>query len=471
MAHIESRDQRATAFGVLHAALRAVDPVQAVQRYVQRSGAALRIGQQSYDLTKIEHIYVVGTGKAGATMASAIEDILGDRLTAGWVNTKYGHRLTPSPPAPLPTLGEGERPPLDIGRQVGGEGRLIVHEAGHPVPDENGVAGTQRIMALLEQAGPNDLVIALISGGGSALMLAPAEGLALHDKQTVTKLMLACGATINELNCVRKHLSAIKGGQLARLAQPAQVATLILSDVVGNPLDVIASGPTVPDSTTFADAWAILDGYGLIEQLPTPVRLRLQKGRAGEIADTPKAGDPLFANVANVIIGSNDLAAEAAVTAARAAGLNALLLSTYVEGEAREVARVLAGILREINASGHPLARPCCVVVGGETTVTLRGHGMGGRNQELALAAALRIAGLPDVVVVACGTDGSDGPTDAAGAIADGQTLARARALGLDAAAYLANNDSYHYFQALGDLLITGPTGTNVNDLTLLFAF
>jgi hydroxypyruvate reductase len=346
-----------------------------------------------------------------------------------------------------------------------------VHEAGHPVPDENGVQGTQEIMRLLERAGERDLVICLISGGGSALMLAPAPGLTLQDKQNVTKLMLACGATINELNCVRKHLSAIKGGQLARLASPAQAATLILSDVVGNPLDVIASGPTVPDTTTFADAWALLEGYGLTDKLPAAVRERLEQGKAGAIADTPKADDPIFANVHNIIIGSNDLAAQAAVERAQQLGMHALMLSTYVEGEAREVARVYSGIVREIAASGQPLPRPACIVAGGETTVTLRGKGLGGRNQELALAAALKIAGLDNVAIVACGTDGTDGPTDAAGAIADGETVARARSLGLDPAVFLANNDSYHFFQPLGDLLLTGPTGTNVNDLTLLFAF
>ena len=445
-------DNRSLALDVLHAALRAVDPAEAVRRYVKLMQDTLHIGKQRYDLARIEHIYVIGTGKAGATMASATESILGDRLTAGWVNTKYGHRLAASP-----ALRAGAR--------------LVVHEAGHPLPDQNGVDGTRSIIKLIERAGPNDLVMCLISGGGSALMLAPAPGLTLEDKQAVTRLMLACGATINELNCVRKHLSAIKGGQLARLAHPAQVATLILSDVVGNPLDVIASGPTVPDSTTFADAWALLAGYGLIEKLPPAVRARLEQGKSGAIAETPKAGDPIFANVYNVIIGSNDLAARAAVERAQELGMNALMLSTYIEGEAREVARVFSGIVREIAASGQPLPRPACIVTGGETTVTLRGKGLGGRNQELALAAAVKIAGLDNVTIVACGTDGSDGPTDAAGAIADETTLERARALGLDPVVYLANNDSYHFFQPLGDLLLTGPTGTNVNDLTLLFAF
>lgn len=440
---------RERALDILSAALRAVDPAEALRRHVTRQPNSLRIGAVAYDLAATDHIYVVGCGKAGASMALAAEELLGDRLTGGWVNTKYGHRAA----AAAPTR------------------RITVHEAGHPVPDENGVTGSRQIATLLEGASERDLVLCLISGGGSALMPLPAAGLTLDDKQTVTRLMLACGATIGELNCVRKHLSAIKGGQLARLARPAQVATLILSDVVGNPLDVIASGPTVPDPTTFADALAILAGYDLIEQVPAPVRRRLEAGRAGDLPDTPKPGDAIFTGVNNVIIGSNDLAAQAAVSRARELGFNAMLLSTYVEGEAREVGRALAGIVREMATSGHPIARPACIVVGGETTVTLRGDGMGGRNQELALAAAMKIAGLPDVAVVACGSDGTDGPTDAAGAIADGQTLPRAQALGLDAADYLARNDSYHFFAPLDGLLMTGPTGTNVNDLTLLFAF
>ncbi len=258
---------------------------------------------------------------------------------------------------------------------------------------------------------------------------------------------------------------------MARLPAPAQVATLVLSDVVGNPLDVIASGPTVPDPTTFADVKALIDGYGLWDKLPAAARARLDDGLTGRVAETPKRDDPIFERVYNTVIGSNDLAARAAVQRARELGLQALLLSTYIEGEAREVGRVCAGIVRELAASGNPLARPACIVAGGETTVTLRGNGRGGRNQELALSAAMRIAGLSDVVILTCGTDGNDGPTDAAGAFVDGTTIARGGQAGLDAAAYLANNDSYRFFEALGDLLITGPTGTNVNDLTLLLAF
>lgn len=444
-----TEEQRATARDILDAALRAVDPAEAVRRHVQRADSELRVGPRRYDLGRIDHVYVVGAGKASPAMAAAMSGILGGRITAGWVNTKYGHIQTGS----------------------GTAAAIRLHEAGHPLPDQNSVSGTQEIMRLAAQAGERDLVICLISGGGSALMAAPAAGLTLEDKQAVTRLMLACGATINELNCVRKHLSAVKGGQLARLAQPAQVVTLILSDVVGNPLDVIASGPTVADSSTFAEACAILTRFGLWEKLPEPVRRRLEDGVAGNIPETPKEGDAALAQVLNVVVGSNDLAAAAAVARAEELGLHALLLSTYIEGEAREVGKVAAGVLREMAGSGHPVARPGLLVLGGETTVSLHGKGKGGRNQELALAAAPKLAGLANVLLVACGTDGTDGPTAAAGALADGQTMARARAAGLDAYAYLADNDSYHFFERLGDLLITGPTGTNVNDLTLLFAF
>jgi hydroxypyruvate reductase len=293
----------------------------------------------------------------------------------------------------------------------------------------------------------------------------------LADIQATTGLLLRSGATIVELNAVRKHLSQIKGGGLARLAGQASVASLILSDVVGDPLDVIASGPTVPDPTTFADAWAVLERYALVERVPVAVRECLQAGRDGGIPDTPKPQARLFERVHNVIVGSNRLAAEGAVAAARARELNALLLSTFVEGEARQVAQVAAALAKELVHHDRPLSRPACLVWGGETTVKVRGEGLGGRNQELALAAAMAMEGLPNVVLVALGTDGTDGPTDAAGAVATGETIARGRALGLDPGTYLANNDSYHFFDLVGDLIRIGPTGTNVNDLLFIFAF
>ena len=433
---------------VQRAALAAVEPGAAVRRQVQRQGERLVVGGQTYDLAAVERIWVVGGGKAAAAMVAALYGILGERLTGGLVVTKYGY----------------VDPRLEAGP-------VEIVEAGHPVPDEVGVRATRRMADLLAGSTGRDLVLAVISGGGSALLTLPATGLLLADLQRTTNLLLRSGATIVDLNAVRKHLSQIKGGGMARLAGQSPVAALILSDVVGDPLDAIASGPLSPDSTTFADAWAVLQRYGLVERVPQAVRERLQAGREGRLSDTPKPGAALFRRVHTVIVGSNRLAAEAAVEASRAWGLNALLLSTFVEGEARQVARVAGALARELAGYDRPVRRPACLIWGGETTVTVRGEGKGGRNQELALAAALAMEGVPGVILVALGTDGTDGPTDAAGAVATGGTVIRARSLGLDPAAHLEDNDAYPFFDALDDLIRTGPTGTNVNDLLFLFAF
>ncbi len=441
----KTQDQRETALTMARAALAAVDPAAAVRRHVHRDGNRLVVDGRVYDLTQFERVLVVGAGKASAPMAQALADVLGERLAGGWVNVKYGYDL-----------------------QVPG---LTIHPAGHPVPDAASVEGTREIGRLLETAGERDLVLCAISGGGSALMTLPAPGLSLADFQAMTGALLRSGATINELNALRKHLDTVKGGGLARLAAPASLVALLLSDVVGNPLDVIASGPTVPDTTTFEEACAVVDRYGLWDALPPAMTQRLRAGRAGELPDTPKAGDPLFERVQTVVVGSLAQAADAALTEARALGFHTLLLSTYVEGEAREVGRVAAAIARELAREGRPLPRPACVVLGGETTVTVRGQGKGGRNQELALAALPALAGLDNVLLLTVATDGSDGPTDAAGAFADGASLSRAQALGLDPLAYLANNDAYTFFERLGDLLVTGPTRTNVNDLAFILAF
>ncbi|MHB0868895.1 MAG: glycerate kinase type-2 family protein [Chloroflexota bacterium] len=437
--------ERRAALEVLSAALDAADPGKAVKRFLQLQGDTLQVAGRSYDLRGYDRVLVVGAGKAGSSMASAVEEVLGDRVAGGIVNVKYGH--------------------------VAPTRRVKIHEAGHPMPDEQGLAGTQEMVALLEGAGPRDLVISVISGGGSALMDLPVEGITLDHMKSLTDAMLRSGATINEINTIRKHLSQVKGGGLARIASPARVVSLILSDVVGNPLDFIASGPTVPDSTSFQDAWRVLEQYGLTDAMPEPIAARLRAGVRGEIPDTLKEGDPVFERVQNVVVASNELAAEAAAEKARELGFNTLLLSTFVEGEAREVAKVYAAIAREMLAYGRPLARPACVIAGGETTVTVRGKGKGGRNQEMALSAAIKIAGLEDVMIVPAATDGTDGPTDATGAIADGTTVARAQAAGIDAAEYLANNDAYHFFEKLGDLIKTGPTNTNVNDLTFVYLF
>jgi hydroxypyruvate reductase len=432
---------------ILAAALAAVEPAEAVRRHVRLEHDVLVVDGQRCELSQYRRLVVVGAGKASAPMAAGIEDLLGNRLPVeGVVSVRYGHAV--------PTR------------------HVRIREAGHPVPDAAGVSATGEIVAALDGATEEDLVVCLISGGGSALMTMPVEGVSLADLQRTTDALLRCGATINEINVVRKHLDAIKGGGLARLAAPARLLTLILSDVVGNPLDAIASGPTVPDTSTFADAAGVLDRYGLWSGVAEGVVTRIRAGVAGEVADTPRAGDPLFENTHTVVVGSNLQACEAAAAAARDLGMQAMVLTTFVEGEAREVGRVLAGVLREIDASGHPLGRPCCVVAGGETTVTVRGQGRGGRNQELALAAATPLRGVDGVLLASVGTDGSDGPTDAAGAWVDGWTLARAAARNLDAGAALAHNDSYTFFEALGGshLIRTGPTQTNVNDLYVLLA-
>lgn len=427
---------------ILAAALAAVDPYAAVQAQMQRRGDRLTVAGKTYDLAAYRHVYLLGAGKAGAPMAQAVEAVLGDRLTAGLAVVKLGHG--------------------------GPTEKVEIVEAGHPVPDAASVVAGARILDLARRATAEDLVIAVISGGGSALLEAPA-GLTLADLQATTAALLASGAAIDEVNCLRKHLSAIKGGQLARAVQPATLVALVLSDVVGSPLDVIASGPTVPDQSTWSEAWAVVERYGLAQRLPAAVTSRLQAGLAGALPDTPKPADPLFANVQTAIVGDNRVAALAACRQAAALGYNAQLLTTFLEGEAAEVAKFAVALGREVQASSHPVAAPACLILGGETTVTLGPQpGHGGRNQELALAAALALAGGAGITVAALATDGTDGPTDSAGAIVDGGTVARGRASGLDAAAALRGHDAYPYLAAVGDLLLSGPTQTNVNDLVVV---
>ena len=409
---------------IFRAALKAADPAEAVRRHFTAPRA-------SY-----ERIFVVGAGKAATPMAQAVERILGKRIAGGLINIKHGH--------------------------AGKLRRIEQNECGHPIPDEAGVRGAQRIAAIARDATARDLVLCLISGGGSALMPLPAPPLTLAEKQETTNLLLACGATIHEINAVRKHISAIKGGQLAELASPAKVVSLILSDVIGDNLDVIGSGPTSPDASTFDTARGVFEKYGIWSKVPEPVRRRIESGTRGEVAETPKS----LHNATNRIIGSNLLALDAAASKAGELGFKPLILSSTIDGEPRDIAALHAAIAREIRQSGRPLKPPACIISGGETTVTLRGNGKGGRNQEFALAGAVGIAGLKDVLIFSAGTDGTDGPTDAAGAQADGQTFHR----GEHALRHLADNDSYNFFEPLGDLVMTGPTGTNVMDIHLILA-
>jgi hydroxypyruvate reductase len=375
-------------------------------------------------------------------MAQAIEKIFGDRITQGVILTKYGHIL-----------------PLE---------RTEIIEAGHPIPDQRGFEGAKKIQSILKESGPRDLVIFLLSGGGSALSPLPAEGIMLEEKQQVTQLLLDCGADIKEINTIRKHISQIKGGWLARWAYPSTIIGFILSDVVGDQLDVIGSGPTVPDISTFNEAWDILEKYGLIKKVARSIQKHLLSGKEGKVEETPKPGDAAFEKVLNILVGSNILALRAAGNEASSYGLNTLILSSSIVGDTREAARFHLAIAKEVMSSGNPLPRPACIISGGETTVTVKGNGLGGRNQEFALAGALEMNGLEKVVLLSGGTDGTDGPTDASGAVADYTTVSRARSMGLDPKAYLENNDAYPFFQRLGDLLITGPTHTNVMDVRIL---
>jgi len=436
------QEMRQDARAIFMAGVDAVAPEAAVRNHCRRDGQRLQVGSRSYDLARYAKIWIIGTGKAAAAMAHALEDMLDDRVAGGLVTVKYGHL------APLHTV------------------RAI--EAGHPLPDDNGCRGAREILALAEKAEAQDLVLCLISGGGSALLPLPAEGLTLADKQAASQILLSCGASIHEMNTIRKHLSAIKGGRLAAAVHPAALCTLVLSDVVGDDLDVIASGPTVPDPTTFEDALAIVDRYHIAGQLPEPVVRHLKRGAAADIGESPKPGAECFAQTHHRIVGGNRQCLQAAHREALQRGYHSLVLSALMEGETRDVARVHAAIGREVLASGHPIPPPACLISGGETTVTLRGRGRGGRNQEFALAAALDIEGARDVVVLSGGTDGTDGPTDAAGAVADGRTADRARARGMDPRRHLEDNDAYPLFDRLGDLLRTGPTNTNVMDLRLV---
>jgi len=427
---------------IFQAALSAVDPVGAILRHVKQDNEYIQIGEHRFNFYDYDRILVVGAGKAGAPMAKALEDLLGDRVADGVIVVKEGHGL-----------------PLK---------HVRIHEAGHPVPDERGIRGAEDILSLVNEAGDRDLVLCVISGGGSALLVAPAEGVTLADKQEVTRLLLACGADIHEINTVRKHLSRAKGGGLARYAYPATVVSLILSDVVGDDLNVIASGPAVPDTSSFGDAREVFSKYDIWHKLPESVQTRIQQGLAGDIEDTPKAGDDVFRKCYSELVGTNIQALIAASQEARQQGYQSLILSSTVEGEAREVVKMFAAFAKEIRNSANPVPAPACILCGGETTVTIQGSGKGGRNQEFALASAMIIDGMENIVVLSGGTDGTDGPTDAAGAIADGRTMSRARVQNLDPLDFLQRNDAYHFFQALDDLIITGPTRTNVSDVYMI---
>jgi glycerate 2-kinase len=411
---------RKHALQIFRAALQASDPYAAVLRHLTFDGRTLIAGRRRYRMADFDRIQIIGAGKASAAMARAVEHLLGRRIKGGIVNVPDG------------TASKLRR--------------IELNPAGHPIPDERGVQGAQRILEIARDAGPRDLLICVISGGASALMPAPSPPLTLAAKQEITRKLLNAGATIHELNTVRKHLSLIKGGQLAAAASPACVLSLILSDVIGDDLDVIGSGPTVGDSSNVEQAESVLRKFGI--SVPSDVLL-----------ETPKV-----AEVQNLIVGSNRLAMDAAAKRAKELGYRTLVLSSSIDGETREIARMHAAIVKEILTAGRPLCRPACLLSGGETTVTVRGKGLGGRNQEFVLAAAIALQGFGPVTMFSAGTDGLDGPTDAAGAIADETTPTQ------NAREFLDNNDSYHFFEKLDALVKTGPTGTNVMDVRILLA-
>lgn len=423
---------------IMDAAITAASPAHALHSALNLQGDTLTIAGRAYDLRDYDRIRLLGAGKAAAAMAVAVEDILGDRIHDGLVVTKYGHDARPE--------------------------RTRVLEASHPVPDEAGVAASSALLDRARDCGERDLVLTLISGGASALTPAPRPPVTLDEKQRATRLMLECGATIHEINAVRKHLSLFKGGLLAQTLVPATVVSLIISDVVGDDLDVIASGPTAPDASTCADCLAILNRYGLAARMPAPVREMLETRRF----ETLKPGAACFAHVHNVVCAGNRQGLLAAANKARALGYAPLVLTSRLEGEAREVARTLASIARDVALDGMPVRAPACLLAGGEPTVTIRGQGKGGRNQELALAAALALEGRAEATRIttgSVGTDGTDGPTDAAGAILPPEALERARSRGHDPRWHLANNDAYPLLDDIGALVRTGPTGTNVMDV------
>ncbi len=420
---------------IFYAALKSADPYAAVKKY---GGRIRRLYEESHS----RRIAAAGFGKAACTMAKALEEELGDLIDDGVIVTKYGHCKE--------TIG-----------------RMQVFEAGHPLPDENGLKGTDRLIRLLQNSGEETLVVCLISGGGSSLLVRPYDGIQLEKKQEITRLLLRAGADIFELNTVRKHLSAVKGGRLAELAYPARVVSLILSDVIGDRLDVIASGPTSPDHTTFSDALGVLRKYGLLGIAPGSVVDLLERGASSAVPETPKEDNPVFERVGNIIIGSNETAVRSAAEKSESLGLDTEIISTEISGEARAVGRELAETAKKLK-NRRPSGPSACLISGGETTVTVTGEGTGGRNMELALSFAMEIDGYDDITLLSAGTDGTDGPTDSAGAIVDGGTIAGAKSSGLAPREYLENNDSYHFFGKAGGLFITGPTGTNVMDLQVI---
>ena len=422
--------------------LASLDPHELVRRRVKRRGTLLLVGNETIPLDDYDGVFVVGAGKASGAMTEALESILANRVKGGLVVVPRGQRT--------PNLS-----------------RVKSVAAPHPTPDQDSVRAARELVALAEKLKERDLLICAISGGGSALLSLPVEPLTIEDKGTVARLLMNAGATIVELNTVRKHLSAIKGGWLGKRSGARKILNLVISDVVGDRLDSIASGPVSPDSTTFSDAIAILKKYDLWESVPRVAAEILDEGNKGHIPETPKANDPCFDRVSHHILGNSRVACASAQKYLRSRGIKAKILSSSMTGEARYLGSFIGSLVRHIETFREPFRKPCALVIGGETTVRVTGSGVGGRNQECAMGCAREICGLAGVAMASIGTDGIDGPTDAAGAIIDGMTLSRSEALDLRFEELLDQNDSYRFFLPLKDLVMTGRTNTNVNDIAI----
>ncbi len=421
--------------------VRSVLPEKLITGNMRLRDSFLTVGYHQIDLGSIRNIYVIGAGKAGGAMGHYVEAVLGDRITSGQIVVKYGHACKLK--------------------------KIKVTEAGHPIPDSNSFRAADEIIGIARKAEVSDLVICLISGGGSALLTDLPEGLLPEELYIVNNLLTKCGASINEINSVRKHLSGIKGGQLARIVHPARLLTLIISDVIGNPLDVIASGPTVPDTSTFEDAVSVIEKYRLATDITVGVMKFLNDGRLGYRPETPKPGDPVFSGQLNFLCGTNRIALEAAKKYAEQALLNAFIVDDSMQGDVESAAELIFNKAVECSENKE-IAKPACLIFGGETTVRVAEGGMGGRNQHLALSVAVRLRNRPGITVLSAGTDGTDGPTEAAGAVVDSDTLRQAEKLMIDPDKYLAACDSYNFFKKTGGHIITGPTFTNVMDLTIV---
>ena len=434
-------NNREIAEKIFMAGVRSVLPEKLITGRMKIDGSVLTINENKIPLDNIKNIYVIGAGKASAAMGHYVESILGDRITGGHIVVKYGYSCKLK--------------------------RIKVTEAGHPIPDSNGFKATEEIIKLSSRASENDLVICLISGGGSALLADLPEGLLPEELYIVNNLLIRCGASINEINCVRKHLSLIKGGQLTRIVRPAQLVTLILSDVTGNPLEVIASGPTVPDPSTFSDALQVIDDYHLTADITSGVLNYLKDGSNGIHPETPKPGDPLFSGTLNILAGTNQIALKAAKAQAVNMGFRTYIIDTELHGDVENVSESVISTAISFK-NNNDIQKPVCLLYGGETTVRINGNGKGGRNQHLALLAAMRLKNLPGLTLLSAGTDGTDGPTDYAGAVVDSETVRKAISLNEDPENYLYEFNSYNFFKRFGGQIITGPTFTNVMDIVVI---